>query len=170
MPEALRLFIDAQLLISAQTTSKDANALYGAAALDLPRRGVVHLQGGMGTISTMLAEALVKNGGQMLYRHEATRIVMQRGRPVGCRNKERGFLPGRYRDRQPAGMEHRNFAWSSSAQGVYATYHADLPRAGALSCFMWGLKKDAVPDDLALTPPGDQRPTAGRGQQRISCP
>jgi phytoene dehydrogenase-like protein len=37
----LRLFVDAQLLIAAQTTSKRANSLYGAAALDLPRRGVV---------------------------------------------------------------------------------------------------------------------------------
>jgi len=40
-PEALRLFVDGQLLISAQATSQHANALYGAAALDLPRRGVM---------------------------------------------------------------------------------------------------------------------------------
>ena len=39
--DRLRLFVDAQLLISAQATSERANALYGAAALDLPRRGVV---------------------------------------------------------------------------------------------------------------------------------
>ncbi|MCX7854014.1 MAG: hypothetical protein N2383_14700, partial [Caldilineales bacterium] len=38
-PPALRLFVDAQLLIAAQTTADHANALYGAAALDLPRRG-----------------------------------------------------------------------------------------------------------------------------------
>ena len=56
--ENLRLFVDAQLLISAQVTSEHANALYGAAALDLPRRGVVHLSGGIGAI----AETLVERG------------------------------------------------------------------------------------------------------------
>ncbi len=72
--ERLRLFVDAQLLISAQTTSEHANALYGAAALDLPRRGVVHLSGGMGAIAETLAAALQRYGGQVLYRQEVTRI------------------------------------------------------------------------------------------------
>ncbi|MEZ4676938.1 MAG: hypothetical protein R2932_22225 [Caldilineaceae bacterium] len=35
-PTAMRHFVDAQLLIAAQTTSDQANALYGASALDLP--------------------------------------------------------------------------------------------------------------------------------------
>ena len=51
--ERLRQFVDAQLLISAHTTSGYAescsgaaiSALYGASALDLPRRAVVHLEG-----------------------------------------------------------------------------------------------------------------------------
>ena len=34
-----------QLLISAQTTAERAGALYGSAALDLPRRGVNHVRG-----------------------------------------------------------------------------------------------------------------------------
>jgi len=88
VPDVLRLFIDAQLLISAQTTSKNANALYGAAALDLPRRGVVHLQGEMGTISTMLAEALRQSGGRVLYRQEASRIVIEGGQPVAVETKK----------------------------------------------------------------------------------
>lgn len=80
--ERLRLFVDAQLLIAAQTTSSYANALYGAAALDLPRRGVVHLRGGMGAISERLAEAVRQNGGQVLYRQQVNRIVLEKGRPV----------------------------------------------------------------------------------------
>jgi phytoene dehydrogenase-like protein len=43
VPHVLRTFVDGQLLISAQATSVTTNALYGASALDLPRRGVVHL-------------------------------------------------------------------------------------------------------------------------------
>ena len=68
MPESLRLFVDAQLLISAQTTSREANALYGASALDLPRRGVVHVQGGMGAIADTLVDSVRKGGGGVHFR------------------------------------------------------------------------------------------------------
>jgi len=81
-PERLRLFVDAQLLIAAQTTSHDANALYGASALDLPRRGVVHAEGGMGTIAAVLVEAVRRNGGEVHFRQEVNRIVTDGlGRP-----------------------------------------------------------------------------------------
>lgn len=89
--QALRLFIDAQLLISAQTTSASANALYAAAALDLPRRGIVHLTGGMGAIASELAAAVETHGGEVRYRSEVTRvkpqgvrfsIAMRRGDPI----------------------------------------------------------------------------------------
>jgi C-3',4' desaturase CrtD len=93
MPEALRLFVDAQLLIAAQTTSPYANALYGASALDLPRRGVVHLTGGIGAIATTLAEAVGANGGQVLYRQQVEKIVMKAGRPVAVRTKRGGDFP-----------------------------------------------------------------------------
>ena len=87
MPERLRLFVDAQLLISAQATSASANALYGASALDLPRRGVVHLRGGMGAIAETLAGALRSNGGKISYRQEVSRIVVERGRPFAVETK-----------------------------------------------------------------------------------
>jgi phytoene dehydrogenase-like protein len=74
LPERLRLFIDAQLLISAQATSATTNALYGAAALDLPRRGVLHPEGGMGVVAAVLEQALLQNSGRILYRKEAIRI------------------------------------------------------------------------------------------------
>jgi phytoene dehydrogenase-like protein len=61
--DRLRLFVDAQLLISAQATSRQANALYAASALDLPRRGVVHLTGGMGALAQTLTEAVRRSGG-----------------------------------------------------------------------------------------------------------
>lgn len=69
-----RTFIDAQLLISAQTTSRNANALYGAIAVDLPRVGVYHPRGGIGNIARQLAEALTRHGGRILYRHTVTKI------------------------------------------------------------------------------------------------
>jgi phytoene dehydrogenase-like protein len=92
-PERLRLFVDAQLLIAAQTTSAHANALYGASALDLPRRGVVHLTGGIGAIAQTLAQAVQANGGRVRYRQEATAIVMQGGRPVAVTTKRGDSWP-----------------------------------------------------------------------------
>lgn len=79
--DRLKRFVDAQLLIAAQATSERTNALYGAAALDLPRRGVVHLEGGMGAVAEGLADAVKRNGGTVEYRSEVQRIVMRRGWP-----------------------------------------------------------------------------------------
>jgi len=87
LSERLRLFVDAQLLISAQAASREANALYGAAALDLPRRGVVHLDGGMGTISQLLAQAVGDNHGRVLYRKEVRRIRFERERAIAVETR-----------------------------------------------------------------------------------
>jgi phytoene dehydrogenase-like protein len=84
---ALRQFIDGQLLIAAQATSRSTNALYGASALDLPRRGVVHLEGGMGGIAKTLAEAVQANGGRVLYRQEVVRVRTENGKPAAVITK-----------------------------------------------------------------------------------
>jgi C-3',4' desaturase CrtD len=89
----MRLFIDAQLLISAQTTSSSANALYGAAALDLPRRGVVHLEGGMGAIAETLVKAIKSHGGRIILRKEVQRLVWEAGRPIAVEMKHGERLP-----------------------------------------------------------------------------
>lgn len=90
--ERLRLFVDAQLLIAAQATSRTTNALYGASALDLPRRGVVHAEGGMGTIAGALVDAVIKYGGRVHFRQEATRIVIEKGHPVAVETRKGGVF------------------------------------------------------------------------------
>ncbi len=89
-PKRLRQFIDGQLLISAQTTSRDANALYAASALDLPRRGVVHMVGGIGTIAKQLTDAVQQQGGKVLYRQEVTAIIRRPGGPAEVHTKRGG--------------------------------------------------------------------------------
>ena len=79
VPERLRLFVDAQLLIAAQVTSERANALYAAAALDLPRRGVAHVGGGMGALAESLARAAESHGARVRYRAAVRRITPGRG-------------------------------------------------------------------------------------------
>ena len=83
-PAFLRL-IDGMLLISAQTTSSQANALYSAAALDLPRQGVVHVENGIGGLAHVLVEAIRRFGGEVRYKHIVTRIDVEQGRAVGVR-------------------------------------------------------------------------------------
>ncbi|MBL8057815.1 MAG: NAD(P)-binding protein [Anaerolineales bacterium] len=75
-----RAFLDAQLLIAAQTTAAHAHALYGSAALDLPRRGVNHVRGGMGALAGVLVEWLRAHGGQVLFRQAVTALEVAGGR------------------------------------------------------------------------------------------
>ena len=76
-------FIDGQLLISAQTTSENAYALYSATALDLARQGVYHAPGGIGGIAEQLVEKLQELGGTIEYRRHVTRITTQNGHATG---------------------------------------------------------------------------------------
>jgi C-3',4' desaturase CrtD len=73
----LRQYIDGQLLISAQTTSRSANALYGAAALDLARQGVGHIPGGIGGMADALVQALRRLGGEVHFRQQVTGVTRQ---------------------------------------------------------------------------------------------
>ena len=77
-----KTFLDAQLLISAQTTAEYANALYGSAALDLPRRGVNHVRGGMGALATTLVSWIRAHGGEVLFHQRAERLELRHGRVV----------------------------------------------------------------------------------------
>lgn len=91
--ERLKLFIDAQLLISAQTTSEHTNALYAASALDLPRRGIVHFEGGIGTIAHTLARQVESNGSKILYRKQVDQVILKRGKPVAAVTKHGEAFP-----------------------------------------------------------------------------
>jgi C-3',4' desaturase CrtD len=70
----LMTFLDGQLLIAAQGIARETNGLYGAVAIDLYRRGVAHVEGGVGNLAETLANAVQAQGGQVLYRHEVTAI------------------------------------------------------------------------------------------------
>jgi C-3',4' desaturase CrtD len=83
-------FLDAQLLISAQTTSDNASALFGAAASDLPRKGVTHPEGGIGGIAEQLVEAVRRFGGQVLFRQEVTRLEVKAGRVAAAHTDKGG--------------------------------------------------------------------------------
>lgn len=78
----LDVFVDANLLISAQATAERANALYGSAALELPRRGVNHVLGGIGAIAETLVNWIRANGGEVLFKQTVDAIEVRDGRAV----------------------------------------------------------------------------------------
>ncbi len=100
--DEFRRLLDAQLLISAQTTSEEVNALWGATALDLARQGTMQVEGGMGALAQTLARRLQDLGGKLLLRQQVTRIVVQKGRVKGVfvrsgrRARTEHFLPAEF--------------------------------------------------------------------------
>jgi C-3',4' desaturase CrtD len=76
-PGQLRSFLDANLLISAQATSSDTNALYASTALDVPRRGMNHVRGGMGALCETLAGWIRAHGGKIHYRQEVCTLTQR---------------------------------------------------------------------------------------------
>ena len=94
--DALRTFIDGLLLITSQATSEAALALYGAAALDFPWRGVAHLENGIGGLSETLAGAIRQAGGQIFTRSKASRIVRERSAIVGVETTKGQFFPAEH--------------------------------------------------------------------------
>ncbi|GAC1301187.1 MAG: hypothetical protein NVSMB19_09020 [Vulcanimicrobiaceae bacterium] len=76
----LGAFVDAQLLITAQTDAATADLAYGATALDLAREGTFHLADGVSTIATALARAVRRAGSHVAYGRSATAIETARGR------------------------------------------------------------------------------------------
>lgn len=76
-------FIDAQLLISVQTTSRHASAVNAAIALDLPSSGASHVHGGIGRVAELLAESIERSGGAVLYGQQVIRLDTVRRQVFG---------------------------------------------------------------------------------------
>ncbi|HWR00898.1 MAG TPA: NAD(P)/FAD-dependent oxidoreductase [Chlorobaculum sp.] len=81
-------FIDAQLLVSVQTTSRYANAVNAAIALDLPVSGSYRVEGGIGRISELLAGSIERDGGAVLYGKKVIRIDSIRREVLGVETED----------------------------------------------------------------------------------
>jgi C-3',4' desaturase CrtD len=92
----LRAFVDAQLLITAQTDAAGADLAYGATALDLAREGTFHLAEGPSTIAAALARVVRRAGGTIRYRSPVAGIELDmRGRVAGVRLADGGAIASR---------------------------------------------------------------------------
>lgn len=92
-------FLDAQLLISAQTTHDRVNALWGATALDLARQGVYHVAGGIGGLAQTLVAKIRALGGEVLFRQQVIGIAIENDKAIGVyvrrgrHSSKQDFLP-----------------------------------------------------------------------------
>lgn len=161
MPPRLVEFLDGQLLISAQTTTQSANALYAASALDLPRRGVVHVPGGIGTIARDLVRAVTAAGGKVFFRQEATKVLFEQGHITAVETK-RGSFPA---DLVIANLTPWNLANITKDQALPALRSLpDTPRDGWGAFMLYlGVDQAVIPAGLPLHHQVIQKKPLGEG-------
>jgi phytoene dehydrogenase-like protein len=145
----LHTFLDAQLLISAQTTAAAANALYGSAALDLPRRGVNQVDGGIGSIATTLVAWIRANGGEVRFRQQVVKLEVDERKRVTAAHTRRG-------ERISGDMFLANLTpWGLTrllGEGTPSRLQSELVRRpdtwGAFTLYL-GLESERLPAELA---------------------
>ncbi|MBN1928411.1 MAG: FAD-dependent oxidoreductase [Chlorobiaceae bacterium] len=135
-PDFVR-FIDAQLLISAQTTSRHANALNAAIALDLPVAGTWRVDGGIGAVARRLAESIERDGGAVLYGKKVTRLDSIRREVLGVETSDGDALAA---DAIIANLTPESFALLDDFRPAD---EPDAPPASGWSAFMLYLGVDA---------------------------
>lgn len=143
----LRQFIDAQLLISAQSTADKAAALFGAVALDLARAGVFHVQGGVGGIAETLAQKVRELGGRIIYKAEVTRIDIKNGKVAHLYTKKKGDFPA---DLVVANLTPWNIAGllgEAAPPSLRQKVNTLPPQWGAFTLYL-GVDAAAIPPDF----------------------
>lgn len=144
----LRTFLDAQLLIAAQTVSRNAHALYGSAALDLPRRGVNHVHGGIGALATTLADWLRANGGEVLYRQTVEKIEVRSGSAVAVHTSQGLRVPCDYLVANLTPWSFRELLGAQAPAALTREVQRRPATWGAFTLYL-GLDAQALPAGLA---------------------
>jgi C-3',4' desaturase CrtD len=144
----LRVFVDAQLIITAQADAASTDLAYGATALDIAREGTFHLPAGVSSIAIALARAVRRGGGEIAYGTAADGLLVERGRVRGVRLADGTEL------RAPAVIAAipllNVLALLGSQAAALRARSAALPqRWGAFMAYA-GLPAGVVPDACAL--------------------
>lgn len=140
-------FLDSQLLISAQTTSVQAGALYGSTALDLPRRGVNHVHGGIGALADTLVAWIRDHGGAVHFRQQVERIDVKNRRATAVTTNKGLYLEADHivANVTPWGL-HQLLGHASPPSLRREVQHRS-PTWGAFTLYL-GLEEAKLPPDL----------------------
>jgi C-3',4' desaturase CrtD len=81
----LKQFLDLQLKLYSQVDAEETAVLYAATALSVSQapQGLSHVHGSMQVLSDRLMESLLRDGGQVVFRHRAEGIHVTQGRVAG---------------------------------------------------------------------------------------
>jgi C-3',4' desaturase CrtD len=141
-------FIDGQLLISAQTTSKYAYALYSATALDLARQGVVHIEGGVGQLANRLVEKIKQENGNVLYRRTVKGFQIEDGRATGIHYQV--GKRGNQLEMFPANFVVANLTPLTLDRLLHKADSSSLQSEGGIGAFVLhvGVDKSKLPTDI----------------------
>ena len=144
----LRTFVDAQLLITAQTGAAHADLAYGATALDLAREGTFHLAEGPSAIAAALARTVRRAGGRVTYNAEVEHVGLDaRGRVQAVRFANGASVRTRV---AIAALPLANVAMMLAQPPPFARKLAGRPqRYGAFMAYV-ALPPGVVPDDVPL--------------------
>lgn len=144
----LRAFIDAQLLITAQSDAESTDLAYGATALDIAREGTFHLARGVSEIAIALARSVRRSGGEIAYGSPAESFAVERGRVCGVRLAGGEVVRARH---VIAAVPVQNVArmLGPFGAGLSARFAPVPQRWGAFMAYV-GLPAGVVPDDVAL--------------------
>lgn len=149
---AFTRLLDVSLLISAQTTTPFVNALYGATALDLPRQGVYHVEGGIGGLAETLVKCVESLGGEVQYRQFVTRIAVEGGRASGVfvkngrRTQRETFIPADFVLANVTPWSLNDLFGQASPESLKREVRIRRPTYGAFVLHV-GVKADALPPD-----------------------
>ncbi len=145
-PRSLRAFVDAQLLITAQTDARGADLAYGSTALDLAREGTFHLEDGVSTIAVALARATRRAGGTILYKRSVAAIDSTRGRITGVHLDDGHHIAT---ERVISALPvHDTAALCPPLAAAYRPRLAALPERWGAFMLYCALPPGVVPDDL----------------------
>jgi len=146
-------FLDAQLLISAQATSREANAIYSATALDLARQGVYHVAGGIGGLADTLVTRIRSLGGEVFFKKRVQKIHIENDHAVGVsishgrRDEKLEFIAADFVIANLTPWSLDTLLGDSSPKNLQRETHSRKIGIGAFALHI-GVKSDLLPPTL----------------------
>ena len=143
----LRGFVDAQLLITAQSDADSTDLIYGSTAIDLAREGTFHLPDGISTLSVALARSIRRAGSSILYNKTVCSVDISGSAVRGVTLEDGSSIAC---DRIVAAIPLADIcALSHTLELAYRPKLAALPQRWGAFVVYCGLPANVVPDGFA---------------------
>jgi C-3',4' desaturase CrtD len=142
--------IDAQLIDSMQTTSRECSAILGAYALSVYHEGAFYVNGGLFQIAHRLAASIENNGGELLKRSFAKEIRRENDAYVITDHRGRTFTAKQIICNLPL-LSFTNLLSQELRHSLSRAYLKKLeqPQWGTMTLYL-AVKEELIPDNFPL--------------------